>query len=237
VESLAAVPGVQVAFVPLDADLDEADAVVLPGTKNTVDDLLAAREAGLGAALRAFDGPIVGVCGGYQLLGETIANASIEGTDDRDEVAGFGLLPVETVFSREKRVTRRTVQVDGAGPLSGATGSVTGYEIHMGTSTIRGDHPEPLEPGSIALGGLVGTYLHGLFENPSVRAAFVDHVFASAGVDRSAEAGAEAGTGVAAGARRIAGAEDGGEVDTSPYAAAADLVEAHLADLVSAYLD
>ncbi|MGM0399037.1 MAG: cobyric acid synthase, partial [Halobacteriota archaeon] len=99
VEPLASVPGVRVAFVPLDADLDDADAVVLPGTKNTVDDLLAARSADLGTALRSFDGPVVGICGGYQMLGERIENAAVEGTGDRDAVEGFGRLPVTTTFS------------------------------------------------------------------------------------------------------------------------------------------
>jgi len=79
-EPLAAEPGVRVAYVPLDASLSaaDADAVVVPGTKNTVDDLLALREAGFDAELRAFDGPVVGLCGGYQLLGERIRRAGVE---------------------------------------------------------------------------------------------------------------------------------------------------------------
>ncbi|UWG46789.1 Cobyric acid synthase [Halanaeroarchaeum sp. HSR-CO] len=217
VEPLAAVPGVRVAFVPLDADLDGADAVVLPGTKNTVDDLLAARAAGLGTALRSFDGPVLGICGGYQMLGERIENAAVEGTGDRDAVEGFGLLPVTTTFAREKRVTRRSIAVDGAGPLAGASGSVTGYEIHMGTSTIDGEAPEPLEPGSIALDGVVGTYLHGLFENDAVRSVFVDHLFGAAGIDHPEGSRAKA--------------------SVSPYAAAADLVEEHLEGVCPTYLD
>jgi len=105
-------PGVRVAYVPLDDPLSDADAVVLPGTKNAVDDLLAARDAGLGEALAGFDGPIVGVCGGFQLLGERLLNANLEGTGDTvaaddgadgpdDVIGGFGLLPVETTFEPE----------------------------------------------------------------------------------------------------------------------------------------
>ncbi|MFW6265643.1 MAG: cobyric acid synthase [Halanaeroarchaeum sp.] len=206
VEPLAAIPGVRVAYVPLDADLDDADAVVLPGTKNTVDDLLAAREAGFDAALRSFDGPVVGICGGYQMLGERIENAAIEGTGDRDVVEGFGRLPVVTAFSREKSVRRRTCEVDGAGPIAGASGTVSGYEIHMGESAVPDGLPAPLEPGSIVLDRTLGTYLHGLFENRAVREAFVDATFAAAGRDRPSDADA----------RR------------SPHDRAADLVEENL---------
>jgi adenosylcobyric acid synthase len=82
VEPLAREPGVRVVYVPPDADLADLDAVVLPGTKNTADDLLTCREAGLGDALADFDGPVVGLCGGYQLLDERIEGASVEGRSD-----------------------------------------------------------------------------------------------------------------------------------------------------------
>jgi len=254
-EPLAAVPGVRVAYVPLSADLDDADAVVLPGTKNTVDDLLACRAAGFADALAGFDGPVVGLCGGYQLLGERILNADVEGTGDRETVRGFGRLPVETVFSTDKRVVATDLRLDGAGPLAGARGTVSGYEIHMGETrptdaagpelarpfAPAGDGPrggdgagpghrdrprdgngEQPEDGSgaatVALGAatdrVLGTYLHGLFENPVVRAAFVDAVDAAAGRDRSGERG-DAG--------RPAG---GGRA--SPFDRAADLLREHV---------
>ncbi|AKH96804.1 cobyric acid synthase [Halanaeroarchaeum sulfurireducens] len=207
-EPLASVPGVRVAYVPLDATLATADAVVLPGTKNTVDDLRAAREEGFDDTLRSFEGPIVGVCGGYQMLGERIENAHVEGTGSVDTVRGFGLLPMKTVFSPEKRVQRRSCGVDPVPPLRGASGRATGYEIHMGTSTVTGDHPEPLEPGSVAQDGVLGTYLHGLFENRSIRRAFGDAAFGAAGISPPMETG----------------------TDSDPYEAAADLLETHLSD-------
>jgi len=216
-EPLAREPGVRVAYVPLDAALDvpfaDADAVVLPGSKNTVDDLLALREAGLDEALRRFSGPIVGICGGYQILGERITGADVEGTGSESTVEGVGVLPVETHFSPDKRVERVTREVDGVGPLAGATGTATGYEIHMGRSSPTESAARPLGPESAATDRALGTYLHGLFENEGVREAFVERVFAAAGKSRST-AGLEADDGTVA-----AGADD-----RSPYDRAADLV-------------
>ena len=201
-EPLAHTPGVRVAYLSLDDALADVDAVVLPGTKNTVDDLLALRAAGFGDRLRAFDGPIVGLCGGYQLLGERITNADIEGTGDAETVDGFGLLPVETHFSTEKAVTQSTVDVQGAGPIEGAAGTVSGYEIHMGEPRFLAPVDHPLEGDSAADDGVLGTYLHGLFENDAVRRAFVDTL-----APGSPSVGTERQT-------------------RDPYAAAADLVTA-----------
>ncbi|MFC7097595.1 cobyric acid synthase [Halobaculum marinum] len=204
---LARTPGVRVAYRPLDDDLAGVDAVVVPGTKNTVDDLLALRAGRLGEAIRTFDGPVVGVCGGYQILGEQITNAAVEGTGDAETVDGLGLLPVVTRFSEQKRVEAVTVAVDGgAGPFAGVEEVVSGYEIHMGRTEPTGDGDPlatPLEPGSVAVGDVAGTYLHGAFETDAVREAFVDAVFAHAGRARP---------------------DDGCDADDDPYDAAAALV-------------
>ncbi len=190
-EALAGEPGVSVTYVPVEqsdpaAHLGAADAVVIPGTKNTVDDLLALHRAGFAEALAAFDGPIVGLCGGYQLLGERITNAGLEGTGSEDVVDGLGVLPVETRFEPDKHVEQTTVTVDGAATplLSGATGTASGYEIHAGRTEPIGPVTHPLGPSSAATDTVLGTYLHGLFDNPPVRTAFLDHVAAVAGVDR-----------------------------------------------------
>ena len=191
-EALAGEPGVSVVYVPVDgdgtadplADVD-ADAVVIPGTKNTVDDLLALHEAGFADALAAFDGPVVGVCGGYQMLGERITNAALEGTGTDDVVDGLGLLPVETRFEGDKRLEQTTLPVDeSASPLlSGADGPASGYEIHAGRTQATEDVRRPLGDSSAAQGQVLGTYLHGLFDNESVRAAFLECVAGTAGVD------------------------------------------------------
>ena len=173
---LARTPGVRVAYVSLDDTLGDADAVILPGTKNTVDDLRALRASGMADRIRAFEGPIVGLCGGYQMLGERITNASIEGTGKQAEIRGLGLLPVETRFQHEKRVETVTRDIDGVGPLTGFSGSVTGYEIHMGQTSLCGDDAQRFATSGTAVGRVLGTYLHGLFENEGLRRAFVETV-------------------------------------------------------------
>jgi adenosylcobyric acid synthase len=219
-DPLAAEPGVRVAYVPLDDDLSTADAVVLPGTKNTVDDLLACRDAGLDETLSAFDGPVVGLCGGYQFLGERLTDAAVEGTGSVDAVPGFGLLPVETRFDPNKAVAETTWLLDGTGPLAGAYGPVEGYEIHAGQTRATGPVETPFTRGrdgddsgeraSAALGAaqgtVLGTYLHGLFENCLARDAFLDVTFAAAGRRRPTSTARP----------------------TSPYDRAAALVAAHV---------
>lgn len=198
---LARSPGVRVEYLPLDAGLEGIDGLVLPGTKNTVDDRLALEDSGFDSALDKFRGPIVGICGGYQLLGERITNASIESardefprstahtTGEADAVDGLGLLPVETRFESAKRVRQVTLEVTGVGPIAGASGTASGYEIHMGRTEpialVDGDVLDrPLGPDSAATESVLGTYLHGIFENHGVREAFLDSVFNHAGVDR-----------------------------------------------------
>jgi len=207
-EPLARVPGLAVRFVPPSGAVADADAVVLPGTKNTVDDLLELGAAGFGDRLREFDGPIVGLCGGYQMLGERITGADVEGTGDRKTVEGFGLLPVETHFTEEKRVEHVERHLSGTGPLAGADGRVSGYEIHMGSTTTPGDTTltRPVGPESAAHGMVLGTYLHGIFENRVAREAFAGSVREAAGIDRPSVGGNRA----------------------SPYERAADLVVEHL---------
>jgi len=187
-EPLASTPGVRVAYLdPEEAatgGVDAVDALVLPGTKNTVDDLLALRDVGFENALEAFDRPVLGICGGYQMLGERIRNADVEGTGSRSVVDGFGRLPVETAFSTTKRVDAVTVGVDGGGLLPVLEGTASGYEIHMGETTALEPVATPLGDGSASTNGTLGTYLHGLFENDHVRDAFLAAVFDAADAER-----------------------------------------------------
>ncbi|KAB1191149.1 MULTISPECIES: cobyric acid synthase [Haloferax] len=206
-EPLADVPGVRVSYLPLGASLATIDGVVLPGSKNTVDDLLALREAGFDDELDEFDGPIVGICGGYQLLGQRIDDADIEGTGDSKTVDGLGYLPTVTTFSPEKRVEAVSVEFEGAGPLAGASGVVEGYEIHQGTTRVVGEAERLAGDGS-AVRQVAGTYIHDLFANEAPQEAFVDAVYEHTGRKRpDEEAGAET---------------------ADPYERAAALIETHV---------
>ena len=215
-EPLAREPGVRVVYLPLSASLDGIDGLVLSGTKNTVDDLLALESAGMVEEIADFDGPIVGLCGGYQQLGERILNADVEGTRGETELEGIGRLPVETQFSTEKHVeaVERTLAPTAA--LGGATGTVSGYEIHMGDTAPReskgsstDDIDRPVGPSSAAVGDVLGTYLHGLFENETARRGFLAAVFEAAGRRPPEAAGSDAGV-------------------ADPYDAAAELVASNL---------
>lgn len=205
-EPLARESGVAVVYGPPETVLEDADAVVLPGTKNTVDDLIELQKVEFGERLREFSKPIVGLCGGYQMLGERITNATVEGTGERDVIEGFCLLPVETRFSEEKSVERVERELRGVGPLRDARGQVSGYEIHMGETRLTEAVERPFEDDGAATERVVGTYLHGLFENRIARDAFLDHVFKCAGCTRPESA-----------------------VENSPYGRAAALVADHIA--------
>ena len=100
-----------------------------------------------------------------------------------EEVPGAGLLSVEAHFAPDRTVAAVERQLRGCGPLVGADGPVTGYEIHMGWTRLLGDADRPFE-GSGAVGDILGTYLHGLFENRRAREAFVDAAYESAGRPR-----------------------------------------------------
>ncbi|SEH17884.1 adenosylcobyric acid synthase (glutamine-hydrolysing) [Natronorubrum sediminis] len=224
-EALADEPGVSVAFVPLEEravedELADADAVVLPGSKNTVDDLHRLHDVEFGVALERFDGPIVGLCGGYQMLGERITNASLEGTGTADVVDGFGLLPVETEFEAGKHLEQTALTVDGDGSrlLDGVDGPALGYEIHAGRTRVTAPVGQPIGDSSAAQGSVLGTYLHGLFDNESVRSAFLSAVAEDAGIDRQMRMAAD----------DESGGDSAGTNGSTPYGQAATLVEEHI---------
>ena len=184
IDPLVAEPGVRVAILPPSRDIDDMDAILIPGSKNTLEDLETLKQAGFGDRLASFDGPIVGICGGYQLLGERLVDADATGSAAAEQVEGFGLLPVETRFGGDKRVERVTRTVDGVGPLAGATGSVSGYEIHVGETTHCSSVRSPVGRRSAVQENVLGTYLHGLFENEQPREAFVRATYRFAGTTR-----------------------------------------------------
>jgi adenosylcobyric acid synthase len=172
VDALACEPGVSVRFTRSAADVERADLVVVPGTKATVEDLERLRASGLAGALarRAAAGdPILGVCGGYQMLGTQIVD-DVESR--RGAVEGLGLLPVRTAFASDK-VLRR---VDGTVALLGGA-PATGYEIRHGRPERLGGDPL-VDDGTAggegcADGAVLGTSWHGFLEGDEVRRALL----------------------------------------------------------------
>ncbi|HHV61238.1 MAG TPA: cobyric acid synthase [Firmicutes bacterium] len=238
-DALAREPGVRLRYVregePLSAPpgASSPDAIIIPGTKNTISDLSYLREAGYAAEILELvrrGAQVIGICGGYQMLGRVLRDpyhteANTEGLAGRvngggapDEVPGLGLLPTETTFYPGKRTVRvrgRVIaRVGWLGELAGE--EISGYEIHMGRTTLVGgaapifqvrddigsqdeargrdqdameasgkpvgggdiasDHGVTFE-GAVSPDGLVmGTYLHGIFDNDGFRRAFVNHL-------------------------------------------------------------
>jgi adenosylcobyric acid synthase len=166
VEALACEPGVAVRLVTEPSRLADADLIVVPGSKSTVDDLAWLRARGLADALIATDKPIVGICGGFQMLGKRLVDHVESG---RGEVDGLGLLDLDIEF-----VQKKTLKL-GAQPDTGlAFGEpVAGYEIHHG-QVVR-----QAEPGLIMLPDgstegvhgerVIGTHWHGLLDNDAFR--------------------------------------------------------------------
>ncbi|MCY0952248.1 cobyric acid synthase [Streptomyces sp. H27-S2] len=170
VDALAAEPGVVVRFVDRAEELADADLVVVPGTRGTVKALAWLRERGLADALvrRAAGGrPVLGICGGFQVLGEHIED---EVESRAGAVDGLGLLPVRVRFEREKTLAR---------PVGTALGEpVEGYEIHHGVAEVLGG--EPFLDGC-RVGSVWGTHWHGSLESDGFRRAFLREVAAAAG--------------------------------------------------------
>ncbi|MEC4572158.1 cobyric acid synthase [Streptomyces virginiae] len=170
VDALAAEPGVVVRFVDRAEELADADLVVVPGTRGTVKALAWLRERGLADALarRAAEGrPVLGICGGFQALGERISD---EVESKAGEVDGLGLLPVRVRFAPEKTLAR---------PSGTALGEpVDGYEIHHGVAEVLGG--EPFLDGC-RVGSVWGTHWHGSLESDGFRRAFLREVAAAAG--------------------------------------------------------
>jgi adenosylcobyric acid synthase len=187
--ALARAPGVAVRYVSAPAQLHRPDLVILPGTRTTVRALDWLRGGGLAEALRALaarpDGPhVLGVCGGLQLLGRTVADPhGVESACIRAE--GLGLLEIDTAFAPRKTLHRVEASVTAAGSLCAGC-PVVGYEVHQGVSTRReGTQPwlrlgrqpggDAVDDGAVSADGRVcGTYVHGLFDDARFCRALVD---------------------------------------------------------------
>jgi len=177
--------------------LSDVDVLILPGTKNTLGDLEWLRHEGWREEISSYvtqGGRVVGICGGYQILGEEVADPlAVEGK--REKGRGLGLLPLRTELAAEKT----TEKVVARSLLNGVIPHVEGYEIHMGKSEPvkkvdpafkilkRGSRSVRETDGAVVEGGRIwGSYLHGIFSNSSFRRAWLNDLFRAKGLPRPA---------------------------------------------------
>jgi len=201
VDALAAEDGVEVRWIDRPQQLAGLDLLILPGTKNTLGALRGLKRSGLFEAVgwwHALGGRVLGLCGGYQLLGNTIADPNgVEGPPGQAE--GLGLLPVMTIMAGDKTTTRVVARAATDLPFA-APGDLAGYEIHMGRTEVQGpsrpafhlvsslgqsvDAPD----GQVSPDGrVVGTYLHGILDNDALRAAILAWVRGEAMIGPAAD--------------------------------------------------
>jgi cobyric acid synthase len=185
-EPLLAEPDLCLRVVKASEALGTPHAVILPGSKNVIDDLRYVLESGLAVQIselaRGGKTEIIGVCGGFQMLGESIHDP--HGIEAGSSIDGLGLLPITTILEPDKTLTRQSLLHRGSGC------EVHGYEIHHGQTKIwPGAFLEPIFRGEAASGiaagrGLIwGTYLHGLFDADGFRHWFIDSLRRRAGLD------------------------------------------------------
>ena len=175
---------ISVRYVRSLSQFGEPDLIVLPGTKNTLEDLKWLKESGLAAKIQRAAGrgvPVIGICGGYQMLGDILVDPA--GSEAGDGIPrtmeGLGLLPVRTMFTGRKRRTRAegtiTCKEGFWADLEGCT--LEGYEIHMGETTLTGGEAftkistlqeEGCRLEGCAYGSVCGTYVHGFFDSGDV---------------------------------------------------------------------
>ena len=174
-----------VRYVQRARELGAPDLVILPGTKNTMEDLLWLRQSGLEAAVRKLaqaQTPVLGVCGGYQMLGRTLDDPAGTESGKPMSLAGLGLLPTRTTFDAQKRRTQVRAVALGA-PFAGAR--MPGYEIHNGRTTVNGEPFCRLADGTpegCVCKNVFGTYLHGLFDSGELTQALVKLLCARKGI-------------------------------------------------------
>ena len=168
---------VSVRYVSKPEDIGNADLIVIPGSKNTIGDMKAFGSSGMADAIRdlADSGkPVIGICGGFQMLGTLIEDP--EGIEGGGSVEGLGLLPVKTVIGKEKmrRVFEGNV-ADPSGVLASVKGcGIRGYEIHMGTTVPIEELSEFTSEGTgYCRGNVYGTYIHGMFDTKEACTAIV----------------------------------------------------------------
>lgn len=186
-------PGVKVTYVEKPSDFNNPDMVILPGSKNTIEDLMYLRESGIeGEVLKLHEKGIVifGICGGYQMLGRELKDP-YQTESNLLEIEGMGFINTKTVFQKEKVTTQvEAVITDDSGILEGLKGTrITGYEIHMGTTEYLDDCVPYLKVDKILdrdeskidgirnkKANVFGTYIHGIFDNTDFTVGVINNL-------------------------------------------------------------
>ncbi len=197
-DPLAQEPGINLRYVKYPEEIGTPDALIVPGTKSTVEDLRHLRATGMDDIIVQLAGhgmPLIGICGGYQMLGREILDP--EGVESEEECCPcLGLLPMVTVMRKEKTthqikaVVRRPIPMLGLGPSSPP---LEGYEIHMGDTISSEESPlliversgekiEVEEGLAHPVLNVFGCYIHGIFENFVVREGFLRFLAARKGI-------------------------------------------------------
>ena len=175
-----------VRYVDRVADLGDPDMIIIPGTKSTIADLKWLRESGMEAKIlqAANHGKLIfGICGGYQMLGRSVADPEMTEAETPETIKGMGLLPIETVFVGEKRQTQTSGTLpEIPGELSELSGlGFEGYEIHMGRS--GNDLPQIVSMSASEDCNVYGSYIHGIFDAPGIADTVVRVLCRKKGVD------------------------------------------------------
>ncbi|HXE94982.1 MAG TPA: hypothetical protein VN642_01145, partial [Dongiaceae bacterium] len=196
-------PDVLLDYIEKPDQLQGLDILIIPGSKSTIADLNFLKERGLFDAIRDFKGRIVGICGGFQMLGTVLLDP--DGVESPvKEAQGLDLLPSTTLLLPEKETHQALAHLDEAGLKIApeCCEAISGYEIHMGVTTLdeglrpfsriirRGAAAVSVADGAVSGDGRIfGTYLHGLFENSRFREIYLDGVRREKGMPPGSGAG------------------------------------------------
>lgn len=190
--ALGRMPEVSLRYVRSAADFGAPDLLILPGTKSTIADLQWLKRTGLGAEVvghATSGGAVIGICGGYQMLGERVSDHV--GAEGGGAEPGLGLLRTRTVFEREKarsRVQGHVVHAEGVFALLEGR-AFHGYEIHMGVTEVEGAAFSALSSGGsdgATSGNVWGSYVHGIFDDGAFSAALVNCLLMGKGMEPTA---------------------------------------------------
>lgn len=194
VDALKLEKNVSIRYILNETSFGNPDLLIIPGTKNTIDDLRALKASGLFDKIVEYEkhGLILGICGGYQILGKELRDPNgIE--SEVKEIKGLGLLPIETEFTKEKRTTRVKGIIEGDALGIEKPLQVYGYEIHMGMTklleggksliTLADNNNEIIMDGVVnKKKNVIGTYLHGILDSVDFREYLINRIRASKGL-------------------------------------------------------